>query len=118
MCTNSTLNGKYGFYRTGTAMPGPSHLAAAGFMVFDGLGGFTAYQNASNDGVYVPNSESAGFYHVYHNCRFILSMHPYSDDPIDLTQIKTVGVIVDGGKELFALATDPHRTALFIAKKM
>ena len=124
MCQNSTLRGTYGFHRSGTITPtgGPvSYLAAAGFMVFDGVGGIKAYQNASASGVYTANNLTTGFYHVYPNCVFTLSMAPYqaaSDVDIDLTKVKTVGVIVDEGKELFALATDPGRTILFIAKKM
>ena len=121
MCHNSTLKGKYGFYRTGTATAGGDHLAAAGFMVFDGMGKIEAYQNASLNGVYTADSLTTGFYHVYPECVFTLSMAPYQAIDyahIELTHVKTVGVIVEDGKELYALATDPGRTVLFIAKKM
>jgi hypothetical protein len=126
MCKNSTLKGRYGFYRTGTdtvagTPPTVTNLAAAGFMVFDGTGGINAYQNASTSGVFVANNQSTGFYHVYKNCVFTLSNAPYvaaSDVNIDLTKVMTVGVIVDEGKELYALSTEPGRAVLFIAKKM
>ena len=35
-CSNATLNGTYGFYRTGTSSVGP--LAAVGLITFDGAG--------------------------------------------------------------------------------
>jgi hypothetical protein len=99
-----------------------SHLAAAGFMVFDGTGGIKVYQNASLSGVFTANSLTTGFYHVYPNCVFTLSHAPYvaaNDVDIDLTKTATVGVIVDSGKELYALSTEPGgRAVLFIAKKM
>jgi hypothetical protein len=123
MCKNSTLKGTYGFYRTGThTVPGlVTNIAAAGFMVFDGTGGIKAYQNASTSGAFVANNQSVGFYHVYPSCVFTLSMAPYiapNYDEIDLTKVTTVGVIVDEGKELYALSTDSGRAVLFIAKKM
>jgi hypothetical protein len=123
MCKNSTLKGTYGFYRTGTHTAGAvvTNIAAAGFMVFDGTGGISAYQNASTSGVFVANNQNPGFYHVYKNCVFTLSHVPYTAvnyDSIDLTQVTTVGVIVDEGKELYALSTEAGRAVLFIAKKM
>lgn len=123
MCNNSTLKGTYGFYRTGTNTVNAlvTNIAAAGFMVFDGTGHIKAYQNASTSGVFVANNQSTGYYHVYPNCVFTLSHEPYAAgnyDSIDLTQVTTVGVIVDEGKELYALSTDAHRAVLFIAKKM
>ena len=67
------------------------------------------------------NNQNPGFYHVYKNCVFTLSHVPYTAvnyDSIDLTQVTTVGVIVDEGKELYALSTEAGRAVLFIAKKM
>ena len=90
-------------------------------MVFDGTGAISAYQNASTSGVFVANNQTTGYYHVYENCVFTLSVTPYvaaSDVNIDLTKVMTVGVIVDEGKELYALSTDTGRAVLFIAKKM
>jgi hypothetical protein len=98
-----------------------TNIAAAGFIVFDGVGGISAYQNASTSGAFVANNQSTGFYHVYKNCVFTLSQAPYvaaSDVDIDLTKVMTVGVIVDEGKELYALSTEAGRAVLFIAKKM
>jgi hypothetical protein len=127
MCKNSTLKGKYGFYRTGTntvagTPPTVNNVAAAGFIVFDGKGGTTSYQNTSMSGVISePNSQGVGFYHVYKNCLFTLSVAPYvaaSDVDIDLTKVIAVGVIVDDGKELNALSTAPGRAVVLIAKKM
>ena len=125
MCNNEKLKGKYGFYRTGTEMVGTPptvvHLAAAGFMDFNGAGQFTAYQNASNGGTYVANNQSQGYYHVYPNCVFHLSVEPYqalNEEAIDLTKVQTVGVLVDGSKELYALSTQAGRAVLFIAKQM
>ncbi len=124
-CHNSTLRGKYGFYRTGTEMAGGpgavTLLAAAGFMDFDGAGSFSAYQNASDGGVFTADNQSTGKYHVYPECVFTLSHLPYAAlhyFEIDLAKVATVGVIVDGGKELYALSSQPGRSVLFIAKKM
>jgi hypothetical protein len=48
-CSVATLNGAYGFFRTGITSVGP--LAAAGIATFDGKGGSTARQTIRKNGI-------------------------------------------------------------------
>ncbi len=49
-CSVRSINGSYGFYRTGSTPDGP--LAALGIIAFDGKGGATGSQNISRNGDY------------------------------------------------------------------
>ena len=49
-CSNKTLNGSYGSYRTGTTSTGP--LAAQGILFFDGNGTVSGSQSISRNGVF------------------------------------------------------------------
>ena len=50
MCTNASLKGTYGFYRTGSTPDGP--LAAVGIITVDGKGNSVATQSISRNGDY------------------------------------------------------------------
>lgn len=57
-CTNATLKGTFGFYRTGSIDFGVGGLAAVGILSFDGNGNATVDQSISRNGDY--NFDSAG----------------------------------------------------------
>src|SRR6516164_10228030 len=70
-CSNATLNGSYGFYRTGTIpLPDGSRgsLAAVGIQFFDGNGNMTATQSISRNGVFTFDGVAFGSYEVAEDC--------------------------------------------------
>src|ERR1700731_3360940 len=53
-CSNASLKGTFGFYRTGTIRAGTPHagaLAAVGIITFDVIGTLTGHQDISRNGV-------------------------------------------------------------------
>jgi hypothetical protein len=65
-CSNASLAGSFGFYRTGTTPTGG--LASIGIIHYDGHGNFTATQNISKAGAYQYDVELAGTYQVNPDC--------------------------------------------------
>ena len=61
-CSDKTLNGSYGFYRTGTTSTGP--LAAVGIFSFDGNGNVSGSQSISRNGVFTFDVPILGPYEV------------------------------------------------------
>lgn len=111
MCTNATLKGTFGYHRSGTNHSGATvtDIAAVGFVTFDGKGGLTGSQHISRNGVFTEVA-SAGFYHVKPDCTFTLS---------DATNtVIANGVIVDKGKELYALSMTPGNAVILVGKKL
>ncbi|HTR03444.1 MAG TPA: hypothetical protein VMN82_09645 [Thermoanaerobaculia bacterium] len=51
-CSNRTLQGTFGFYRTGTVDEGTGGLAAVGWLSFDGNGNGSVLQSISRNGDY------------------------------------------------------------------
>ena len=49
-CSNASLNGSFGFYRTGSTSAGP--LAALGILQFDGKGSVSGSQSISRNGAF------------------------------------------------------------------
>ena len=105
-CSAATLNGLYGFYRTGTTPDGP--LAAVGTMNFDGKGNITVRQRVSRNG-------SASF------ATFNLTIKVAPDCTIksylDGEQGST-GVIVDNGNRIFLLSIGQGNTLYQVAEKI
>ena len=60
VCSTKTLNGSYGFYRSGTTSTGP--LTAVGFVFYDGNGNNTATQTISRNGVFTLDQTTVGQY--------------------------------------------------------
>ena len=93
-CSVATLQGAYGFYRTGTTPVGP--LAAVGIATFDGQGNTSARQTIRKNGVTTSDLFAdpplLGLYQVDADCagRFL------TPDGSVFALI----VIADGGKEL------------------
>ena len=94
-CSVATLNGPYGFFRTGITSAGP--LAAVGIATFDGKGGRqTIRKNGITISDFFTDPALSGPYEVDPDCagRFL------NPDGTVFGHF----VIVDGGKELFILS--------------
>jgi hypothetical protein len=111
-CSVASLNGAYGFYRTGTTPAGA--LAAVGIATFDGKGGGTARQTIRKNGVTTADlftdPPSSGPYEVDPDCgaRFL------NPDGSAFAHV----VVVDGGKELFILSLSDSNTVYGVMKKI
>ena len=90
-CSNKTLNGSYGSYRTGTTSTGP--LASLGILFFDGNGNATGSQNISRNGVFTFDNPISGPYEVAADC----TAKFFTDTGVEVARV----VIVDGGNEIF-----------------
>ena len=98
-CSNATLNGSYGFYRTGTIpLPDGSRgsLAAVGIQFFDGNGNMTATQSISRNGVFTFDVVGTGPYEVAEDC----TGKGFSESGVELFRF----VIVDRGEGLYGLS--------------
>ncbi len=111
-CTNASLNGAYGFYRTGTTPAGP--LAAVGIDTFDGNGSGTFRQTIRRNGVTVSDlfadPPREGPYEVDPDCTGRLLLPDGS----------VIGhiVIVDGGKEIFNISLSPGNSVTGVFRKI
>jgi hypothetical protein len=98
-CSNATLNGSYGFYRTGTIpLPDGSRgsLAAVGIQFFDGNGNMTATQSISRNGAFTFDVVGSGPYEVAEDC----TGKGFTESGVELFRF----VIVDGGEGLYGLS--------------
>lgn len=111
-CSIATLQGAYGFYRSGATPDGP--LAAVGIATFDGKGSTTARQTIRKNGVTISDLFTdpplTGLYQVDPDCagRFLTT------DGSVFAHI----VIVDEGKELFGISLSDDNTVTGVWKKM
>jgi hypothetical protein len=111
-CSVATLNGAYGFFRTGITSAGP--LAAVGIITFDGKGGSAAHQTIRKNGVTMQDlftdPVSGGPYEVDSDCagRFL------NPDGTAFGHF----VVVDGGKELFILSLSDANDVYGVMKKI
>jgi hypothetical protein len=87
-CSNKTLKGSYGFYRTGTTPTGP--LASVGIIFFDGKGNAFASQSISRNGVFTFDVAFPNTYEVAEDC----TGKEFLDTGVEFARI----VIVDGEK--------------------
>ena len=112
-CSNATLNGTYGFYRTGTTSVGP--LAAVGLVTFDGTGAVgTARQTIRKNGATTSDlfasPPSGGPYEVDPDCAGRLLAPDGS--------VAGHFVIVDGGKEIFNISLTPGNSVTGVFRKI
>lgn len=112
-CSNATLNGAYGFFRTGTTAVGP--LAAVGIATFDGTGAVgTARQTIRKNGVTTSDlfasPTAVGPYEVDPNCAGRL-LNPDGS-------VAGHFVIVDGGNELFNISLFNGNSVYGVFKKI
>lgn len=108
-CSNKTLNGSYGFYRTGSTSTGP--LAALGILFFDGNGTSYGNQSISRNGVFtfdvaMPPSP----YEVAPDCTATF----LTNSGIEVARV----VIVDGGNELFLFSESAGNAVYGVGKKI
>lgn len=95
-CSNATLNGSYGYYRTGTAFfddgtEGP--LAAVGTATYDGYGRTHGIESLNRHGEWDPDHDRTGRYQVNTDCRGMLM----DDDGVEFARI----VVVNGGDVIY-----------------
>jgi hypothetical protein len=112
-CSNATLNGTYGFYRTGTTSVGP--LAAVGLVTFDGTGAHSpARQTIRRNGVTVGDLFAGpvldGPYEVDPDCAGKFLNFDGS--------VKGHFVVVDGGKEIFNISLTPGNSVIGVFRKI
>jgi hypothetical protein len=113
-CSNASLKGTFGFYRTGTIRAGTPRagaLAAVGIITFDGIGTATGHQDISRNGVFDLNSAGSILYQVNPECTFQFI------DPSD-GSVFAHGVIVGRGSELYGLSLVPGNAVLEVGKKL
>jgi hypothetical protein len=107
-CSNKTLKGSYGFYRTGTTPTGP--LASVGIIFFDGKGNAFASQSISRNGVFTFDVEFPNTYEVAEDC----TGKEFLDTGVEFARI----VIADGGKEFYLLSETAGNTVYGVGKKI
>ena len=107
-CSNKTLKGSYGSYRTGSTSTGP--LAAVGILFFDGNGNVSGSQSISRNGVFTFDAAISGLYEVAADCtaRFL------TDTGDEVARVH----IVDGGKEFYELSETSGNAVYGVAKKI
>src|SRR5262249_13069643 len=72
-CSNKTLKGSYGSYRTGNGSMGPT--AGVGRLTFDGNGNSSGLQNISRNGTFIFDNPVLGTYEVADVCSVSLVRH-------------------------------------------
>jgi hypothetical protein len=75
LCSNATLKGPYGYYRTGSnffddGTEGP--VVAVGVWTYDGNGHTSGIESGNYNGDFVPDAEHSGGYQVNSDCRGML----------------------------------------------
>ena len=105
---NKTLNGSYGFYRTGTTSTGP--LAAVGILFFDGNGTVSGSQSISRNGVFTFDVPISGPYEVAADCtaKFL------TDTGVEVARV----LIVDGGNEIYLFSETAGNAVYGVGKKI
>jgi hypothetical protein len=111
-CSVATLNGAYGFFRTGTTPFGP--LVAVGISTFDGNGSSTGRQTIRRNGATTSDlfttPAGPGIYEVDPDCaaRFL---NPDGS-------VFGHAVVVDGGKEILFMSLSDANTIYGVMKKI
>jgi hypothetical protein len=109
-CSNASLKGAYGFLDVHTVVPAKTPFTALGRWNFDGKGNFTNTLTFNDNGT-VTHANDSAHYTVNADCTgkiFILG----GTGTLEI-------VLVDGGKEFYALATNPSSAVITfsVAKK-
>jgi hypothetical protein len=112
-CSNASVKGTYGFYRTGTTSVGP--LAAMGLVTFDGTGAHSpARQTIRRNGVTVRDlfADPAldGPYEIDPDCAGRLLNFDGS--------VAGHLVVVDGGKEIFNISLAPGNSVIRVFRRI
>jgi hypothetical protein len=107
-CSNDTVRGTYGGFVTGSAIAGTQQVALAvlGTATFDGRGIVAGGTTESINGAIEQGDTFAGSYTVNANCTG--SMTFIGQHPAGRTDVHHFDmVVVDGGKEIAIISTDP-----------
>jgi hypothetical protein len=96
-CSNASLKGSYGFVLNGTIV-GVGPLAIVGLAKFDGAGNWSRNETAVVNGHVLPPESIPGTYTVNADC---------TGSTLDSQGRHAQFVIVDRGKEMFSIGTDP-----------
>jgi hypothetical protein len=107
-CSNRTLKGSYGFYRSGSTSTGP--LAGVGIFSFDGNGNVSGSQSISRNGVFTFDAPILGPYEVAADCtaKFL------TDTGVEIARV----VIVDSGNEVYFLSETAGNAVYGVGKKI
>jgi hypothetical protein len=108
VCSNATLNGSYGFYRTGTTQAGP--LAAIGILFFDGKGNSSVIQSISRNGQFEFDVTFPGLYEVAADCTG-KGLTAGGDEIARL-------VVVDNGKSFYIFSESPGNAIYGVGTKI
>jgi hypothetical protein len=93
-CSNATVKGTYGFYRTGPGLNGP--VTAVGHVTFDGHGNLTLVQDVVRNGEPSFDETGSGTYRVDPDCR----AHGYDEDGNEISR----SIIVDDGNTYYFIS--------------
>ena len=111
-CSVATLNGAYGFFRTGIVPAGP--LVAVGIATYDGNGNSTARQTTRRNGVTASDlfttPVAQGTYEVNPDC----TGRGFNPDGSVFVHF----VVVDGGNELFITSLTDANSVYGVMKKI
>lgn len=111
-CSVATLNGAYGFFRTGTVPAGP--VVGVGIATYDGNGNSTGRQTTRRNGVTASDlfttPAAPGTYEIDPDCAF----RGFNPDG----SVFVHGVVVDGGNEIFILSQTDANTVYGVMKKI
>jgi hypothetical protein len=110
VCSNASLKGSFGFYRTGATSAGP--LAALGILHFDGKGTVSGSQSISRNGAFQFDIVVAPSpYIVNEDCtgRFITAD--------GITEIARI-VVTSGGKGLYVFSESPGNAVYGVGRKI
>jgi len=91
-CSNATLKGTFGFYRTGIIQFGSGGLSAVGILTFDGKGNASVVQSVSRNGDFSYDEEGSFTYELNPDCT-----GKGFNDGVEFTRI----VVVDGGRGFY-----------------
>jgi hypothetical protein len=109
-CSNASLKGAYGFLDAHIVVPAGTPFTALGRWNFDGKGNFTNTLTFNDNGT-VTHANDSGSYHVNADCTGEIGI---------LGGTGTLEIVlVDAGKEFYALATNPSSAVITfsVAKK-
>jgi len=106
-CSNGTLIGSYGFYRTGFNDDGP--LAAVGIITYDGNGNFKVSQRVVRNSVLDTKGKILGQYTVASDCT---TKSFFNGDE------NAFGVVVDNGNGVYFLGESGSNTVYGVQTKI
>ncbi|HYX17363.1 MAG TPA: hypothetical protein VE944_24015 [Nostoc sp.] len=112
-CNNATIKGSYGTKFTGTFAATSTSIAVVGLVQLNGNGNLQGTDAGSGNGTIFTNRTLSGTYNVKQDCTVQIIFTSSRDETIFLS-----GIIVDGGKEIFVLQTNPGSVITGTLKKV